>query len=361
MNFAAATAQENGSSNSRSQLIKSTWGLDTCAVRFHKIGAYDDAGDLVQALNDAPGFSHGRGKLLSDPHPSGWRFVWYDGPQTLTAEGRLVALSSSDSAATGLAHRSTLLGLPGGAAAAACDVLGVGADGRGPLLSAPHTAARIDTTGELEFETPTEGLAFLRAVTGITPPRYKCETISNRWGQPETVYTITPRRATKVARFYDAGAHHGTHDPGLRIRYEVQNRFPSTTGLTPAALAYAPEHLPTMYGRHLQHFTAHAREINVTTAMNAPEQVARLLADGEITSRQALGLAGFAAMLPHGGRHLLSDYSANRYLRLLRSHGVVLSGTEADAALTIGQALDRLLAGAYAASSIDQEGGHDGV
>jgi hypothetical protein len=209
-----------------------------------------------------------------------------------------------------------------------------------------HHLTRLDTTGELRFDDPVDGFEFLRATTGLVPPGYKGETIYSNSGQVETQYVITARKGRKAARFYDSGLHHETARPGELVRYEVQNRWPKASERTPTEMALFAETLPALFARHLEPFTSHAQEISVMTATNAPAQIARLLAEGKLKPRQASGLAGFAAMLPHGGRYLYPDQSARRYLRLLRKHGIALTTQEERAALTVGDALDELLRGA---------------
>lgn len=333
-----------GPSNSLSAFTKSTFGVDTVSLRFHGLmGSY-----VAQALDVAPSLPHGhRGRLLADRHRSGARALWFPEVGTLKVEGRLAAMVDGRSEAKRLGTRAELRELPDLAVKVARDLAGIDAD---ELREERHSLARLDVTGELGFEDAAEGFAFLKATAGLTPPGYKTKTISSNTGQPETVYTITARRGRNVARFYDAGAHHGTEAAGRLIRYEVANQFESRAAVTPAELTVTPDALPNLYARHLSHFADHTRSLIVTTAQDAPQQIARLIAEGALTPRQASGLAGFAAMLPYGGRHLYPDQSARRYLRLLRRHGVVLTGTEQEAALTIGQALDALLEGAVEAS-----------
>lgn len=344
----AAARGQSGPSNSRSAFTYSTFGVDTCSLRFHGLlGSH-----AAQALDVAPSLPHGhRGRLLADRHQSGARALWFPEVGTLKVEGRLAALVDGRKESKRLGTRAELRELPDLAVKVARDLAGIDA---AELRAERHSVARLDLTGELRFDDAADGFAFLKATAGLTPPGYKTKVISANTGQPETVYTITGRRGRNVARFYDSGSHHGTDEPGRLIRYEVANQLPSRARVTPAELAVTPDALPNMYARHLSHFVDHTRSLTVTTAQDAPQQIARLIAEGAITPRQASGLAGFAAMLPYGARHLYTDQSARRYLRLLRRHGVVLTGTEQEAALTIGQALDALLTGAVEASEAQE-------
>jgi hypothetical protein len=329
-----------GPSNSPSAFTKSTFGVDTVALRFYALGGSKTA----QALDRTEALRHSRGHLLTTVHDSGARVVWYPDSSMVKIEGRLAALCDGTPQVDRLATRAELRRLPDLAATAIAGMVGEADD---ELRLSTHRLGRLDTTGELYFAEPADGLAFLRATGALVPPGYKGAPIYRNDGQIETMYVVTAKRGRKVARFYDAGLKHGTDEPGTRIRYEVQNRWDKSTAPTPAALTQEPGALPALYARHLQPFTSHAQEINVTTATDAPSQIAAQLAAGELTQRQATGLAGFVSMLPHGGRHLYTPQSARRYLRELRRHGVVLTASEHEAAMTIGQALDALLDGAY--------------
>jgi len=333
-----------GASNSRSSFTKSTFGLesfgvDTVALAFSGLGG----SKLASMVEKVPALRHGQGHLLLDEHPSGARVVWYPKPCTLKVEGRLAALAQADRRVKRLGSRSELRSLPDLAADVVGELVKVKAR---DLRSESHHLTRLDVTGELRFEDGAEGRSMLRASVGLVPPGYKGQPIYRNDGQVETMYVVTARNGRKVARFYDSGLKHGTARPGELVRYEVQNRWPKASDRTPSELATHPLGLVQLFARHLEPFTTHTREITVTTANEAPGQIAQLIARGELTPRQAVGMAGFAAMLPHGGRHLMQDQSARRYLRLLRQHGIALSPLELEGALTIGEALNALLEGA---------------
>jgi hypothetical protein len=336
-----------GPSNSPSAFTKSTFGVDTVAIAFTGLGGTD----IANRVENAAALRHGRGHLLLDSHPSGARVVWYPEPCTLKIEGRLSALSTSNQLTTRLGTRNELRSLPDRAAGVCSALLGIPSE---QLRQERHHLTRLDTTGELTFSDHREGLALLSATAGLVPPGYKGSPIYRSDGQIETMYVLTAKRGRKVARFYDSGVHHETAKPGELIRYEVQNRWAKAQAHTPATMSHSAYTLPQLFARHLEPFTTHAQEITVTTATDAPAQIARKIATGELTPRQASGMAGFVAMLPYGGRHLFEPQSARRYLRLLREHGIVLTGTEQEAALTVGQALDELLRGATAVCEADR-------
>lgn len=332
-------AGEVGSSNSRSAFTKSTFGVDTVSLAFHGLG-----GSKVPELCDkALALRHGMGHLMLDKHPSGARVVWYPTPNTLKVEGRLAALATGDHRVKRLATRTELRELPDRAAEVCSDIIGIDTD---ELRQERHHLTRLDTTGELHFVDPADGLAMLQAATGLVPGGYKGQPIYSRDGRVETMYVITARRGRKVARFYNSSLHHRTGPSGQTIRYEVQNRWPKASDRTPAEMAAQPHTLPALFARHLEPFTNHAKEMVVSTALQAPELIARKIASGELTPRQASGMAGFVALLPYGGRHLYPDQAARRYLRLLNRHGIALTAVELESTLTVGQALTALLDGA---------------
>jgi hypothetical protein len=327
-----------GLSNSPSALTKATaFGCDTVALAFTGLGGLTVESRMQGALSTPAG----RGRLLLEEHPSGARVVYFPQFGTVKVEGRLSALAARDRGVSRLGTRAELRGLPDFAAGVVEDLADVPFS---ELRGERHHLSRLDVTGEIRFEDRQAGLQMLQAASGLVPGAYKGETI-HRHGQVETAYTIT-RKGRKVARFYDSGLKHGTAAPGELIRYEVQNRWPKASERTPAEMAHSSFTLPQLFARHLEPFTSRAKEITVTTALNAPQQIMGKLAAGELTQRQANGLAGFVAGLPYGGRQLYSDQSARRYLRELRKHGIVLTGIELEQALTIGQALDELLRGA---------------
>lgn len=348
-------SRQNVGTNRRSATTKwsssafERFGVDTAALRFHRLGG----SECAAVLSAVPSLPSGRGRQLLTSHPSGARVHWYPDHGTVKVECRLAALLDCDRDSARLASRHELATLPDAAAATLAEVLELAGAGRDELRRHPHSQARLDLTGDLRFPTATEGLSFLMAAKGLRPPGYKEQSISFDDGFPETVYTITAKRARKVARFYDCGLKHGTAPRGELIRYEVQHRFASARRVSPTGLARTPYELPDLFARHLGHFTNRAKEMTIASAQEAPAQIARLLAEGSITRRQANGLAGFVAMLPHGGRHLYGDRASRRYLRELRRHGVLLSASEQDHALTIGQALDALLEGVAAECGVD--------
>jgi len=332
----------------------STFGLDTVAIGFYGLGG----SDVCALLDDAPALRHSRGHLLTTEHDSGARVIWYPGSLMVKVEGRLSPMVEGSKSAKRLATRAELLELPGLASKVVSDVTGF--DAR-ELRRETSYVTRLDVTGELEFARPADGLAFLRATSGLVPPGYKGAPIYSPDGQVQTMRAITSKKGRKVATFYDSGLKHGTAAPGELVRYEVQNRWPKASERTAAELSLNSQTLPSIFARHLEPFTDYAKEITVTTATDAPGQIAQLLAQGKLTRRQANGLAGFVSMLPHGGRQLYGDRPSRRYLRELRRVGVVLSGTEQDAALTIGQGLQQLLDGAYAASGAQEPAVRAGV
>ena len=327
----------------------STFGVDTVAVGFEGIHdeAYRDAFDRSDSL------SAGRGRLLTRTHDSGARIVWYPAHSLVKVECRLSAMAEGTRHSHRLGTRAELVELPRLAADVVQVVAGIPAD---ELAELPSLVRRLDVTGELRFDEASDGLSFLRAAAGLVPPGYKGEAIVDRAGQVETAYTITTQRGRRVARFYDSGLKHRSAAAGELVRYEVETRWPKARAYRAAELGGPPQVLPLIYSKHLAPFTEYAEGITVTIATNAPAQISRLLAQGVITKRQATGLAGFAAMLPHGGRHLVGDRTSRRYLRELRRYGVVLGASEQDAAVTLGEGLRRLLDGAADASGVGVTG-----
>jgi hypothetical protein len=99
---------------------------------------------------------------------------------------------------------------------------------------------RADVTGDLVFDDAERGLDLLAALRHMDTPWLKVGTEGYKRGELETVYGRSARGRSVQLRTYDAGKHHGTHEPGERIRFERQRHFRKAAARTVAQFAERP-------------------------------------------------------------------------------------------------------------------------
>jgi hypothetical protein len=293
-------------------------GVDT--VRFvHRLPGVD-----LRAVFGQLGYRHGsNGSILANSSTcSGSRVVAWPSHGLLAHEGRLAEL---------------LLGRGDHSLGAISDVP-VGAEivrdelvemlcvdpGAGALIG------RLDLAADIDFDAPSEGLAFLRSLRGICPPRARITTETHADGSPMCVYVRTPKRGTVLARAYDKGRETGAYAAGERVRIEAQIRLPSTK----RCAARDVEHLDAavLFGRTWRSYTE-SDEIVVAGPDGATAHLVALMNTRRMTYANAERLAGTVQILKHVGRAAYHDPAegtkANsrrsaRRLKALRDAGIAL-------------------------------------
>jgi hypothetical protein len=299
-------------SNSRSACKIFTRGLDTVSLAWRGQGS----SRLMSTVLDRPSFRSGRGVVLADTPPSGMRVMAWPEHGLVAAEGRLGAILDDDRRSYRLAPTASLLDAERAMRAQMLELTGHQPDGDDDC-----EVRRYDLTSEAHFDHPAEGRAFLRALGGMCPPRYKLMKVEVAEGV-ETVYVITPKRARKIARAYDKGVESGSHPAGERVRFEAQLRPPTAQRHRPAVLARRD--LRRDFGRTLAPFLV-GSEITVSTPDTAVRHLAGQMLEGKLRPARAERLVGSIGLLRAFGRAIYGDDATSaRRLRQLREAGVVL-------------------------------------
>lgn len=292
-------------------------GLDTCSIAFRVKS--QDWSDLL--LHKAPHVPSAGGMLLFRQKGPGDTRLGAYGRGMVWMEGRADAALTNDKDSWNLRPASDLPAVAATAADAFAQLAGEPIDyGLVPLAA---EVRRFDLAHEFSFDDGRDGLAFLRTVAGMCPPRRKLDVWKGQDGQPQTIYVRQARSGVVTERLYDKGVESGSHGPGERLRYEAQRRPPKSKRHTPdvlAALDLAPE-----YGRSIQSYV----EGNDNVIAAGPDATVHHLAGaasrGEISIAKAERMVGTLALLREYGRAIYGDErKARRRLQGLREAGVAL-------------------------------------
>ncbi len=295
-------------------------GLDTVSLAWR-----GQAGSRVlSAIGAAPTFKQARGVVVAEPAPSGMRVLAWPEHGLVAAEGRLAAVLAGRRDCWDLAGISDLQR----ADEAMREQMRVLLDVEPEDVDAE--VRRYDLTTERSFEHPEQGLAFLRALGHMCPPRLKLKKVETADGRTETVWSITPRRGRVLARAYDKGVESGSHPPGHRVRLEAQNRPPRAARFRPVILA--ERDLRPDFARTLAPFLEGGEAV-VTSPAGVVHHLAGKVARDELSMARAERMAGSVEFLRAYGRAFYaSDADSARRLRDLRRAGVVVDDALPDRA-----------------------------
>lgn len=303
-------------------------GLDTCSVAYRP-----QRESYFDALLEKPHVPTGRGGVLFQTagpgktklgaHPANG-VVWW--------EGRADALLTGLEGSWNLRPKGDLAGVDITARRALEQLAGHDlGDGDGELR-------RFDLASELEFDDGRDGLAFLRTMAGMCPPRRKLDVVKGPDGQPQTVYVRQAKSFVVTERVYDKGVESGSHAPGERIRIEAQRRPPRAKRFRPAHAARMD--LSAEFGRTMIPYLG-AENVVAAGGKATVTHLAEAAARGEISIAKAERLAGTVEFLREYGRAVYGDdRKARRRLQGLRDAGIALD-TELppDRVLPVGELL----------------------
>lgn len=302
-------------------------GVDTCSIAFRP--SAQDWSDLLFAKPHRP--TAAGGVIFDEPGPGGTKLGAY-GRGLVFWEGRADAL---------LTDRATSWGLRPAADLPMVETIARAAFGvlAGEPLEAAAEVRRFDLAHEFEFEDGRDGLAFLRTVAGMCPPRRKLDVWKGQDGQPQTVYVRQARSGVVTERLYDKGVESGSHRPGERLRYEAQRRPLKSKRFEPAVLATVD--LGAEYGRSINAYMGTGENVVAAGPNATVEHLARAAARGDISIAKAERMVGTVALLREYGRSIYGDErKARRRLQGLREAGVALDEElPADRVVPVGQLL----------------------
>jgi hypothetical protein len=202
---------------------------------------------------------------------------------------------------------------------------------------------RLDSTVDLSFDSPAEGLAALAGVASLPLPRVKTQVIREVGGRRvETVYFRGSSGKRVLGRWYDKGVESGSARRGLHVRPEDQRRFPKEARLDLEAVA-ASSYVRDAFVRRFAPLWRAAKGIKVGGVMELAHRLAEMQDEGLISPSEAKRIAG----------HLVLDAAdAQRQSRSqrykdrasARRHGLVLAdGVLDEIEVDLGEVLERAL------------------
>jgi hypothetical protein len=182
---------------------------------------------------------------------------------------------------------------------------------------------RLDPAAELVLDDQLDGFALLRAFAGGALVASGKRVVYDRChdGRVETVNWLTPVRGQKRLRLYDAGLHHGSHLPGLRVRLEALCRWPKPAQRP--VEAWSVEDLRTIHLRRVRPWLTSAPSLTVVSPSQAKHDLERLIAAGEVTDLVGSRLIGLLDLIERGtATDLLKPETKKRWTADLRSLGI---------------------------------------
>lgn len=234
-----------------------------------------------------------RSRLLQDK-VAGHRVGWFPGSRMLFAEGHPSpdGLCKSDQLPIALEELTESLRDLGIMASAHRNVRPLHPDV--PVTGGVGFGGvrRLDTTVDLGFDQAAEGLAALAGVAALPLPRVKTKVIREVGGRRiETVYFHGSAGRSVLGRWYDKGVESGDAARGMHVRPEDQRRFAKDARLPVDVVAQA-SFLRDTFVKRFEPLWRAAKGVKVGTDHELGERLIELQEQGEVSSREAVTLAG---------------------------------------------------------------------
>lgn len=316
-------------------------GVDTWSVCWY-LGVDSSAQRAMQALATEPA---PRSRLIKDKIV-GHRVGWFPGTRLLFAEGHpsdqgLCKADALPPVLEALSEGLADLGvLPPSA-----DLKPVyGPDGLRPGGGVGFAGIRrLDSTVDLAFEDPCEGLAALAGVAALPLPRVKTKVIREVGGRRvETVYFHGSAGKTVLGRWYDKGVESGGHPRGLHVRPEDQRRFAKDARLTVDAVAEGT-YVRDSFVKRFEPLWKAAKGVKVAGPIELAHRLAELQDEGLVTAAEAKAMAGHL-LLETAGAQRQSRSQCYKDRAACRRHGLVLAdGVLDEVEVDLGQVLERAM------------------
>lgn len=306
-----------------------TCGVDTLSLAWRPRS--EDPFDGLREL----GFNYGpAGSYVAAKRgPADERVIAWPTHGVVAVEGRMAAMLDRCADNHELARPTDLASAEKAAAGVLGDLLGYR-----PKAREVCEVRRYDLAFEHRFERGAEGLAFLRALGSLCPPRCRVTQERSADGQLMTVYVRTAKRGVVQNRWYDKGLEAGTDLAGERVRLEAQNRPAKADRYEPATLARLD--LSTHFARKMVTYMRATEDVVVAGSTATVDELFGRVARGELTMAKAERLAGSLAALRLYGRSIYSERQGQRRLADLRTAGVLLDDElPADATVPVGALL----------------------
>lgn len=203
---------------------------------------------------------------------------------------------------------------------------------------------RLDSTVDLAFQDPLEGLAVLGGVAALPMPRMKTKLMREAGGRRvETVWFHGHGGKRVLGRWYDKGIESGGAARGNWVRPEDQRRYSVGSRLPLEAVASA-SFVRDAFVKRFEPLWKAAKGVTVGGAIKLAEKLGQLQEEGVITAGEAKRIAGHL-LLDTADAHrqarstVLGDRAAARKLGLVLADGVV-DEVEVELDQVIERALD---------------------
>ncbi len=206
---------------------------------------------------------------------------------------------------------------------------------------------RVDSTVDLGVQSRGEGLAILAGVAAVatSAPRAQAEVryAKDGTGSVETVYLRGYSGVKVLGRWYDKGLESGFASRGTMIRAEDQRRFPKGHRRWPGEMT--SQYVRSKFQQRFFTLWQATKGVTVAGHVVLADKLAELVDGGELTARQAEGLAGYLVLAKRGVT--VSRASTYRRRAKLRELGLVVAdGALEEVEVDLHQVLDRALDGA---------------
>lgn len=203
---------------------------------------------------------------------------------------------------------------------------------------------RLDSTVDLRFADPLQGLAALAGVAALPLPRTKTKIIRESGGRRvETVYFHGHGGGRVLGRWYDKGVESGQSVRGSHVRPEDQRRF-GKAGRLPLEVVTDSSYVRDAFVRRFEPLWRASKGVKVAGTNELARRLAEYVQDGTIKASTAKALAG-ALVLDSAGIEIqarstrLADRAKCRDLGLVLADGV-LDEVEVDLESVLEEALD---------------------
>lgn len=287
-----------------------------------------------------------RSRLLPE-EVAGHRVGWFPGSRMLFAEGRPEeGLCASERLPEALERISEGLQDRGILAPSypLRPVLGPGLDSR-PVLGGSGFGGvrRLDSTVDVAFDDPAEGLAVLAGVAALPLPRMKTQVLREVGGsRVETVYFRGSSGKRVLGRWYDKGIEAGTAKRGMLVRPEDQRRFPKEARLDVESIATS-SYVRDAFVRRFEPLWRASKGVKVAGSIELARRLKELVEDGELSASEAKAMAGHL-LLEQADANLQSRATRFRDRAKCRDHGLVLAdGVLDEVEVDLGDVLEHAL------------------
>lgn len=202
---------------------------------------------------------------------------------------------------------------------------------------------RLDSTVDLSFDDPVQGLAALAGVAALPLPRVKTQVIREVGGRRvETVYFRGSAGRTVLGRWYDKGIESGDAARGCHVRPEDQRRFAKDARLTVDAIA-SGTYVRDAFVKRFEPLWRASKGVKVGGVIELAQRLVELQEEGDITPAEAKAIGGHLLLETVGGQRQSRSQCYKDRARA-RDHGLVLADGILDhVEVDLGEVLERAM------------------